>query len=201
MISHGSWFERLSKYSNTYCSFIIPKSGKTRKRLLSFWDESYEEAIVFTGLNVTKEGVLSLAYMIFLFSLLFLITLDLIIIFIYKQSVVTLDSLTLFSMILTSCIIPFVLMQLIVSYPKTLVKYKKIHSLGDIPEVLSYLVMSLKLSPNLEQSLIFTAKESTNSLAKDLRKVLWDLQISQFSTDVEIHQYLIILGIKTLSLW
>jgi hypothetical protein len=68
-------------------------------------------------------------------------------------------------------------MQFIVSYPKTLVTYSKIHSLGDIPEVLSYIVMSLKLSSNLEQSLIFTVKESSNSLVCDLRKLLWDMQI------------------------
>ncbi|MBS3777884.1 MAG: hypothetical protein KGY50_01170, partial [Candidatus Thermoplasmatota archaeon] len=47
----------------------------------------------------------------------------------------------------------------------------------DIPEVLSYLVMSLKLTPNLEQSLCFAAKESSNSLVLDLRKLLWDMQI------------------------
>ena len=71
-------------------------------------------------------------------------------------------------------------MNLIAGYPKTYSRYVKIHSLGDIPEILSYLVMYLKLVPNLENSVKFAASESSTSLARDLRKMLWDMEIKVF---------------------
>jgi len=177
MMYQSSWFQKGAILAEKHCSFLIPKSEKTKNRLLSFWDETYEEAVNFTGLSITKESVLALAYLSFLSILSILLIIDFIIILLYKLTGVPFDFLTVLIMIVATSSVPFVFMQYIVSYPKTLVTYSKIHSLGDIPEVLSYLVMSLKLSPNLEQSLIFTAKESSNSLVRDLRKLLWDMQI------------------------
>jgi hypothetical protein len=175
--SSYSWFQRLADLSTNYFSFLIPKSEQTKKRLLSFWDEEYQEAINFSGLQVTKEAVLALAYTVFLISFLVLFSVDLCIILLYYLMNAPFDLLTILFMILATLFIPFLLMQLVVSYPKTMVTYAQIHSLGDIPEVLSYLVMSLKLTPNLEQSLSFTAKESSNALVWDLRKLIWDMQI------------------------
>lgn len=177
MIRKISWFERWATRAYRYCSFLIPKSKRTKKRLLSFWDNEYKEAIRFTGLQITKEQILALAYASFLTVFFCLISIDLIIVAIYHLNGITFDLLTIFIMLLAPLIIPLIFMQFIVSYPKTIVTYSKIQSLGDAPEVLSYLVMSLKLSPNLEQSLSFAAKESSNSLVHDLRKVLWDIQI------------------------
>lgn len=172
-----SLFQRFAHYAEKHCSFLIPKSEKTKNKLLTFWDEEYDEAIRFSSLHLSKDSVLALAYFSLLLMLLFFIVLDLIILFLYSVYQAPIDQLTMIIMLLATGFIPFILMQFVVSYPKTLVTYAKIHSLGDIPEVLSYLVMSLKLSPNLEQSLIFAAKESSNALVFDLRKLLWDMQI------------------------
>lgn len=171
------WFQQLAKRAERHCSFLIPRSEQTKQRLLSFWDEAYEEAVHFSGLNVTKDSVLALAYLVFLSSFLFLLCIDAIIVLLYLVHSIPFDMFTMILMLLATMVVPYVLMQFVVSYPKTMVTYAKIHSLGDIPELLSYLVMSLKLTPNLEQSLLFAAKESSNSLVWDLRKLLWDMQI------------------------
>lgn len=171
------WFQQLAKRAERHFSFLIPRSEQTKQRLLSFWDETYEEAVQFSGLNVTKESILALAYLVFLSSFLFLLCIDVIIVLLYIVHSIPFDMFTMILMLLATMVVPFILMQFMVSYPKTMVTYAKIHSLGDIPEVLSYLVMSLKLTPNLEQSLLFAAKESSNSLVWDLRKLLWDMQI------------------------
>src|SRR4030042_6239636 len=73
--------------------------------------------------------------------------------------------------------IPLVVMNLLANYPKTYAKYLQIRSLGDIPEILSFLVMYLKLVPNLENSVKFAASESSTTLASDLRKLVWDMEI------------------------
>lgn len=177
MMYQSSWFQKALILAKTHFSFLIPKSEKTKNHLLSFWDETYEEAVNFTGLSASKESVLALAYLTFISILSILLLIDICIVLIYKVNGVPFDFITILIMIIATISVPFVIMQYIVSYPKTLVTYSKIHSLGDIPEVLCYLVMALKLSPNLEQSLIFTAKESSNSLVRNLRKLLWDMQI------------------------
>ena len=172
-----SFFERMISFAEQHFLFLIPHSEKTKNKLLSFWDDEYEEAVQFTGLSISKKGILALAYTVFLLTFLFLLTLDSSIIFLYYLTQTPVDIITILLMLLATSILPFIIMQFVVSYPKTMVQYAKIHSLGDIPEVLSYLVMSLKLTPNLEQSLSFTAKESSNSLVLDLQKLLWDIHI------------------------
>jgi len=69
-----------------------------------------------------------------------------------------------------------VTLNLIANFPKTIIRYTQIHSLGDVPEILSYLVMYLKLVPNLENSVKFAATESSTTLAQDLRKLMWDME-------------------------
>ncbi len=58
----------------------------------------------------------------------------------------------------------------------------KISSLGDIPEILSYIVMSMKLVPNLEHAVLFAARNSDRPLAKDLKKLTWDLNLRIYSS-------------------
>lgn len=177
MIKQHNWYQRFARITEQHCSFLIPHSEKTKQHMLSFWDEDYEDAIRFTGLNISKEGVLALAYTVFLILFFLLCFIDLIIIFAYSSAGISFDLLTMGIMLIATGLVPFILMQFVVSYPKTLVQYAKIQSIGDIPEVLSYIVMSLKLTPNLETALSYTVKESSNSLIRDLRKLLWDMQV------------------------
>jgi hypothetical protein len=49
--------------------------------------------------------------------------------------------------------------------------------MGDIPEVISYLVMSMKIIPNLETAFRFAAESSDRAFAKDIRRLLLDLSL------------------------
>jgi hypothetical protein len=44
-----------------------------------------------------------------------------------------------------------------------------------MPEVMSYVVMSMKIVPNMEKAVHFAAENSNRPLARDLRKMLWNL--------------------------
>ena len=66
-------------------------------------------------------------------------------------------------------------------YPKIHAKFLKIHTLGDIPEIQSYIVMSMKLVPNMERAIIFAADNSFRPLARDLKKLIWDIHIRVYS--------------------
>jgi hypothetical protein len=89
----------------------------------------------------------------------------------------TIDGMTIMGIMVLLFLVPVTVVHGLKNYPKTYAKFLQIHSLGDIPEVLSYLVMYLKLIPNLENSVKFTATESSTILAGDFKKLVWDLEI------------------------
>jgi len=66
---------------------------------------------------------------------------------------------------------------LVSEYPKSRSRYLRIHSMGDIPEVVSYLVMSMKITPNMETAFRFAAESSDRAFARDMRRLLFDLSL------------------------
>jgi hypothetical protein len=142
-----------------------------------YFNQDYLETLQFSGLNISPKEMLIASYTYALLSFLSILFIDIIIVILHILQQVQLDIITFIVMCFVTLIVPLVLMNLIASYPKTYLRYAKIHSLGDIPEVLSYLVMYLKIVPNLENSVKFAATESSTSLVHDLRKMLWDIEI------------------------
>jgi Flp pilus assembly protein TadB len=92
------------------------------------------------------------------------------------------DSRTLFIIGTLTFIIPLSVLYYLSEYVKIKARLMKISSLGDIPEILSYLVMSMKLVPNLEHAVLFAARNSERPLAKDLKKLTWDLKLRIYSS-------------------
>lgn len=170
-------FVRLAIISEHYFHFLLPQNSKTEDKLIKYFPQSYQEQLRFSGLEVTPYQILVLANSTALLSLLGMLLFDLIVILHYGPPLLIQDPVTMVMMIGLTILLPIVLMNLVAHYPKTFAKYKQIHSLGDIPEILSYLVMYLKLVPNLENSVKFAASQSTTTLAQDLRKLLWDMEI------------------------
>lgn len=171
------WFERGVKYAQTYFSWILKKNKYTESKIAKMFPKDYQEILTFTGLNVEPYDVLVFAYTTALLSFIILLAFSFFLLSVYFFALFSIDW---FSIMLTGTslvIIPIILVNYLKNYPKTYAKYLQIHSLGDIPEVLSYLVMYLKLIPNLENSVKFAATESTTVLAMDLRKLIWDLEI------------------------
>ncbi|MEM4258351.1 MAG: hypothetical protein QXL17_04275 [Candidatus Thermoplasmatota archaeon] len=171
------WFVRACFFAQKYCSFLAPDTKATQKKIKKYFSQEYMETLSFTGLQVEPRSVLSLAYMVALLSFIGMFFLDFAVVISYGFDITMIDPITLLLLGVVTIFLPVVLMNMIASYPKTYAQYMKIHSLGDIPEILSYLVMYLKLVPNLENSVKFAASESSTSLAQDLRKMLWDMEI------------------------
>ena len=171
------WFEKGTKFAQKHFSWLIKENKKTMIKINKYFTTDYKDNLNFTGLDVEPYTIFLFAYSLALISFLILLIIDLTILGMYNFYIFNIDFFTLFLMISITTLIPFVLMKLVINYPINYAKYVKIHSLGDIPEILSYLVMYLKLVPNLENSVKFAASESSTSLADDLRKMLWDMEI------------------------
>lgn len=73
----------------------------------------------------------------------------------------------------------------VMNYPIDAVRTEKIKALTYVPDIVGYMTMSMKLVPNLEKAVEFTAEHGTGKIANDLRKIIWDVQIGVYSSLAE----------------
>ncbi|MCX6767542.1 MAG: hypothetical protein NTY90_02310 [Candidatus Micrarchaeota archaeon] len=69
---------------------------------------------------------------------------------------------------------------LYLQYPSMQVQNERVLAIAYIPEIINYLVMSMRLTPNLEKSVEFAANHGRGKIAEDLKKLVWDVQIGKF---------------------
>lgn len=172
-----NWFERGASFSKKYFFWILRDAPQVQRKLHKYFPAEYEELLMFSDLRVERFDILLFAYTSAFLSFLALFLLTVVILCVHTLFFDVADELTISMLTGGTLIIPFVLLNLIARYPRTHARHIQIRSLGDIPEILSYLVMYLKLVPNLENSVRFAASESSTTLASDLRKLVWDMEI------------------------
>lgn len=171
------WFEEMCKFSVKHFSWIVGDIKTFKKKAEESVSEEFIESLNFTGLDVEPYEVLLLSYSGAIIASVAAVILDIIIIAFHGFSIASMGLLTTVLMIGTTVGLPLAALQFLSEYPKTKAGYMKVHSLGDIPEVLSYIIMYLKLIPNMEDGIRFAARESNTSLGKDLKKLIWDLEV------------------------
>lgn len=134
-------------------------------------------SIGFTGMDVTPAEVISLSFMAALTSFIIVSSTGVI-----AVAYGLLDNLTAVLVVVCGGAMPLLSYVYAAEHPKRRASYMKVHSLGDVPEVVSYIVMSMKLNPNMERALKFTAASSKRQLARDVRKMMWDLQLRAYDS-------------------
>ena len=70
----------------------------------------------------------------------------------------------------------------IYSTPINAANDEKNKALTYVPEMIGYMIMSMKLVPNLEKSIEFSAKHGRGRIATEFKKLLWDFQIGVFES-------------------
>ncbi|MFH1106372.1 MAG: hypothetical protein V1787_00600 [Candidatus Micrarchaeota archaeon] len=65
-------------------------------------------------------------------------------------------------------------------YPGMAAERERMLSLAYIPEIVNYLVMSLRLNPNLEKAVEFAANHGRGKIADELKELVWEVQIGTF---------------------
>jgi len=177
MNSTVHWYERAVKFTCHYSSRFNIRILQTNKSNKSFFNKEYLDALHFCGFHLSIKEIMIFSNIVALstFLLFFFIDVGLVLASIFFDLTLNLGTIILMSTLTLG--LPLVFLNLTASYPKTYVRYAKIHSLGDIPEVLSYVVMYLKLVPNIENSIKFAVQESSTALINDLRKMIWDMEL------------------------
>ena len=90
-------------------------------------------------------------------------------------------------MFLFYLVVPVVLVAVIATYyvqnyPLNAAKVEEMRALTYIPEIIGYMTMSMKLSPNLEKAVEFAAEHGRGKVADDFKKILWDVQLGIYLT-------------------
>lgn len=177
----------MDEYQNWYCSackvaaklfgWMIGNTDEYRKKSERTVSQEFMDALNFTGYDIEPWEAHILAYSGFLILLLMMLIVDAILFNIARYETSSLTAVAVFT-----AVVPLAGMVYLSEYPKIHAKFMKIHSLGDIPEIQSYIVMSMKLVSNMERAIIFAAENSTRPLANDLKKLIWDIHIRTFSS-------------------
>lgn len=77
---------------------------------------------------------------------------------------------------------PFIIAGWIGNFPMILENRQRTSTLGRLPEVVNYLVISMRLNPSLDKAIEFAAENADEPMASSLRKVLWDVYMRKHDT-------------------
>ncbi|NIO19301.1 MAG: hypothetical protein GTN76_00780 [Candidatus Aenigmarchaeota archaeon] len=152
-----SWFEFLAKISGKVLQ--ANPDENTRREM--------ENAIAFTGMRVTPQDVMAL------------VVIDLIL------------SIGIAVILLFSGFIPLVgalfvaaigvgLSYYLLKYPVNLLKSYRIRASSQVVLAVLYMVVSMRISPNLEQALRFASANISGPLAWDMRRLIWDIEMRKY---------------------
>lgn len=76
----------------------------------------------------------------------------------------------------------FAIQYIYVNYAVSQAENERKQSLAYIPEIVNYLIMNMRLTPNLEKAVDFAATHGRGKIAADMRKLVWDVQIGKFNS-------------------
>ncbi len=71
------------------------------------------------------------------------------------------------------------------TFPLREAKKEQIQALTYIPEIVGYMIMQMKLVPNLEKATRFAAEHGRGKIARDLGEIVWKVNHGAYSTVVE----------------
>lgn len=177
MIDNEHFYCRACRFSAKHFRWILGDLDAYRKKSQKTVSKGFLDAIDVSGFELEAWEVHLLSYTCGLFLFFSLVILDIIFL-----SVSTYERNTIIFSAVFTVVIPVAAMIYMSEFPKIHAKFLKIHTLGDIPEIQSYIVMSMKLVPNMERAIIFAAENSFRPLARDLKKLVWDIHIRTFSS-------------------
>ena len=169
-------------YSNACrLSYRALSAITTRERIEGYSERYASKDLVaslgFTGMDTIPCEVFSLSFIMALASFTAIAFSGIAALFLKLA-----DSSTAAVLVLCMGIVPLLVFIYVSEYPKRRAAYMKVHSLGDVPEVISYIVMSMKLNPNIERAFRFAAMNLKRQLARDTQKLMWDLQIRAYDS-------------------
>ncbi len=173
----GEQPKKKEKKENWYTKFASNPKIKGGK----WTSEKHEKAINFLGWEITPneiKGATNKALGMALVPIIAAITYLLYLTFITHSLSFTIFIYAIMPMVLT----PILIVYYFSNYPLTAAEREKIMALTYIPEIVNYLVMSMKLTPNLERAIDFAAEHGRGKIAEDLQEIVWGLRVGTYKS-------------------
>ena len=157
MEKKGGWYEFLCNSLGKLFDFPLKESDA--KKLL--------EDFKFCDLNIKPNYVYSAGIILLVIGIGFSITLFFFNYYLYG---------------LISLAGTFGFVYFIIIYPSYLTKYHRIAATSDLVQTIFYLVISLRLVPNLETGLMFASKNVKGIVGRDLKKMAWGVSTGNYQS-------------------
>ncbi|MFH1977804.1 MAG: hypothetical protein ABIJ92_00570 [Candidatus Aenigmatarchaeota archaeon] len=163
------WYEVLVKAVGSMAK-IDPDRGSKEK---------LESAILFTEMDITPAEIMGLMATTIIFFILLGVT------FIITGIVSVMIGLVIAAM-------GFLVAYYFYKYPSSRVKTLRIQASSQVVLAILYMVVSMRVSPNMERALRFAASNVSGALAWDLRKLIWDIEMRKYySANDALDDYII----------
>ncbi len=173
------------KSSNWYVK-LCRKAGKMFKAPNVFQKEDYKLALDFLGWDLKPREVNAAPMLGLFIGALISIPLFLFVIIdlFFQVFGVIPPGATIYLVYvgMPALLLPFFISFYLQNYPVSAAKDLKMKSVTYIPEIINYMVMSMKLSPNLEKAVDFAAEHGKGKIADDLKKISWKTKVGEFNT-------------------
>ncbi len=170
-----NWYYHGCKFISENFSWLLYDLDGFRQKAENAASESYRNAIVYTGMGLEPYETALFSYVIATIALVGILIFDF---FLFRT--IHFETAAMKAVIILSLLLPLAVLTYMSEYVKIHARWMKVSSLGDMPEIVSYIVMSMKLVPNMEVAIHFAAKNSGRPLAKDLRKMIWNLHVREY---------------------
>jgi len=137
--------------------------------------ESFKRTMKF--INMDFEYVEILTFSVFIASLTFILSL-IGIVFLNTFLEISMFQMIMFGIpILT--VFPAVAMFVTAYYPELVEKRMKADCIGEVPETINYMTMSMRINPSLHRAVVFAAKNSKEPISSGLKKISWDVYMRE----------------------
>ena len=150
------WYERLVGATS---KMVKVSPGKESRQNL-------ENAIRFSGMRITPEGVMGL----FVFTIISLVLVSVLLAVLGLIQPIGIILVSAFGLLLGYYFL---------KYPANLVKALRIRASSQVVLAVLYMVISMRMSPNLERAMRFAASNISGPLAWDMRRLLWDIELGK----------------------
>jgi len=172
---------KLKKEKESFYVKFCKTAGKFVKAPNTFKDEKYKSAYEFLELPLTPSQVNaapSYALMLSMIVVVPVIAYLLFLVFIDR----TMELISLMYLLPISFLIPFLAVWYFQNYPLGEAENQRLQSITQIPEIINYMVMSMKLTPNLERAVEFAAEHGSGKIANDLKDIVIKVRIGKYDT-------------------
>lgn len=148
------------------------KYDKTKAKVKQ---KDFYDAVNFLGLDLKVEEVLIFSGVTAVTIFFSLLSLTFVSFYLLSTNIFRI-------LLVSTVVLPITSFLLFSHYPEILAERRKVKTLAKIPEAVTFLTISMQLTPSLEKAIDFSAENSEEPVSSGLRKILWDVYLRKYSS-------------------